>query len=69
MAIGKEGQNVRLAAKLTGWKIDVRSVSQLQSDAIPKEQTADVEELEDETEAETKPEIEAPKDQPNEPNS
>jgi N utilization substance protein A len=27
LAIGKGGQNVRLAAKLTGWKIDVRSVS------------------------------------------
>lgn len=26
LAIGKEGQNVRLAAKLTGWKIDVRPV-------------------------------------------
>jgi len=26
LAIGKNGQNVRLAAKLTGWKIDVRSV-------------------------------------------
>lgn len=25
LAIGKDGQNVRLAAKLTGWKIDVRS--------------------------------------------
>ena len=25
LAIGKEGQNVRLAAQLTGWKIDVRS--------------------------------------------
>ncbi|MGB2762707.1 MAG: transcription termination factor NusA [Minisyncoccales bacterium] len=25
LAIGKSGQNVRLAAKLTGWKIDVRS--------------------------------------------
>jgi len=25
LAIGKQGQNVRLAAKLTGWKIDVRS--------------------------------------------
>ena len=24
LAIGKEGQNVRLAAKLTGWKIDIR---------------------------------------------
>ena len=26
LAIGKNGQNVRLAAKLTGWKIDIRSV-------------------------------------------
>jgi len=26
LAIGKGGQNVRLAAKLTGWKIDIRSV-------------------------------------------
>ena len=24
LAIGKEGQNARLAAKLTGWKIDIR---------------------------------------------
>jgi len=29
LAIGKEGQNVRLAAKLTGWKIDIKSESQL----------------------------------------
>lgn len=28
LAIGKSGQNVRLAAKLTNWKIDVKSVSQ-----------------------------------------
>ncbi|MBI2038306.1 MAG: transcription termination/antitermination protein NusA [Candidatus Nealsonbacteria bacterium] len=28
LAIGKEGQNVRLAAKLTGWKIDVRNPEQ-----------------------------------------
>ncbi len=27
LAIGKGGQNVRLAAKLTGWKIDIRSAS------------------------------------------
>ncbi len=27
LAIGKEGQNARLAAKLTGWKIDIRSES------------------------------------------
>lgn len=28
LAIGKEGQNVRLAAKLTGWRIDIKSASQ-----------------------------------------
>lgn len=27
LAIGKEGQNARLAAKLTGWRIDIKSVS------------------------------------------
>ena len=31
LAIGKEGQNVRLAAKLTGWKIDIKSESQYRS--------------------------------------
>jgi transcription termination/antitermination protein NusA len=29
LAIGKEGQNARLAARLTGWRIDIRS------DAVP----------------------------------
>jgi transcription termination/antitermination protein NusA len=29
LAIGKSGQNVRLAARLTGWRIDIRSESQL----------------------------------------
>ena len=28
LAIGKEGQNARLAAKLTGWKIDIKPESQ-----------------------------------------
>jgi len=28
LAIGKKGQNVRLASKLTGWKLEVRSISQ-----------------------------------------
>lgn len=28
LAIGKEGQNVRLAARLTGWKIDIKSETQ-----------------------------------------
>jgi N utilization substance protein A len=27
LAIGREGQNARLAARLTGWKIDIRPVS------------------------------------------
>ena len=34
LAIGKAGQNVRLAAKLTGWKIDVRAHN---SEKEPKE--------------------------------
>ena len=29
LAIGKEGQNARLAAKLTGWRIDIKSESQI----------------------------------------
>jgi N utilization substance protein A len=30
LAIGKKGQNVRLAAKLTGWNIDIRSKSEIE---------------------------------------
>lgn len=30
LAIGKEGQNARLTARLTGWKIDIKSQSQMQ---------------------------------------
>lgn len=41
LAIGKEGQNVRLAAKLTGWKIDVRSAEQ------PEETLAELKEDEE----------------------
>lgn len=37
LAIGKDGQNVRLAAKLTGWKIDVRSQENLDEAALAKE--------------------------------
>lgn len=39
LAIGKEGQNARLAAKLTGWKIDIKSETQAreaeQADSAP----------------------------------
>lgn len=34
LAIGKEGQNVRLAAKLCGWKIDIKSHSQYFQDGV-----------------------------------
>jgi N utilization substance protein A len=30
LAIGKEGQNARLAARLTGWRIDIRSDAEQQ---------------------------------------
>ena len=30
LAIGKEGQNARLTARLTGWKIDIKCQSQLE---------------------------------------
>ena len=32
LAIGREGQNVRLAHRLTGWKIDIKSVSQMEDE-------------------------------------
>jgi N utilization substance protein A len=37
LAIGKEGQNVRLAAKLCGWKIDIKSHTQFFPDGEPEE--------------------------------
>ncbi len=44
LAIGKEGQNVRLAAKLTGWRIDIKSASELEAEkAAQKEETAEPE--------------------------
>jgi len=37
LAIGKRGQNVRLAAKLTHWKIDIKSESEAESNSERKE--------------------------------
>jgi len=34
LAIGKEGQNARLAAKLTGWRIDIKSETQLAEELL-----------------------------------
>ena len=46
LAIGREGQNARLAAKLTGWKIDIKSQTQIEQvlfsddeESIPEDDT------------------------------
>jgi transcription termination/antitermination protein NusA len=46
LAIGRRGQNVRLAAQLTGWRIDIQSHTQYQQEAAKaaEEETAEVEE-------------------------
>lgn len=36
LAIGRDGQNARLAAKLTGWRIDIKSLPEAASDALYK---------------------------------
>jgi N utilization substance protein A len=37
LAIGKEGQNVRLAVRLTGWRIDIKSQSQAEEERVEYE--------------------------------
>jgi N utilization substance protein A len=39
LAIGRDGQNARLAAKLTGWRIDIKSLSEACSDSLKKLQS------------------------------
>lgn len=48
LAIGKNGHNVRLAAKLTGWHIDVKSEGQKKQESEEKaeQQTEELEKLE-----------------------
>ncbi len=48
LAIGRGGQNVRLAAKLTGWKIDIKAAA---AGAVKPEVETDEEEVEEEVEA------------------
>jgi len=43
LAIGKKGQNVRLAAKLTGWKIDIYSETEYDN-MVQKDREKDIEE-------------------------
>ncbi len=62
LAIGKEGQNVRLAARLTGWKIDIKDIdrydraeedSKHAQELTRRQASMTSEELEDEEELET----------------
>ena len=43
LAIGREGQNARLAARLTGWRIDIRSESEFATEAPDGSVSADEE--------------------------
>ena len=50
LAIGNKGQNVRLAARLTGWKIDINPLSEYEdfnAEQSESEEIKKVEELED----------------------
>jgi N utilization substance protein A len=49
LAIGREGQNVRLAHKLTNWKIDIKSVSQMEQAENSDVQNYEYEETPEET--------------------
>lgn len=49
LAIGKEGQNARLAARLTGWKIDIKSKTDF--DSMSQEDIDQILEVNDEKEA------------------
>jgi N utilization substance protein A len=42
LAIGKEGQNARLAAKLTGWRIDIKSTSAVEAEKASMDREAAV---------------------------
>lgn len=39
LAIGRDGQNARLAAKLTGWRIDIKSLPEAAADTLTKVRT------------------------------
>ena len=47
LAIGREGQNVRLAARVSGWKIDIKSHEQLEEMGFAFDEYEDSEDIED----------------------
>jgi transcription termination/antitermination protein NusA len=52
LAIGKEGQNARLAARLTGWRIDIKSEGQLAEEEAAARAPAPQPRVEQEAQAE-----------------
>ncbi len=63
LAIGKEGQNARLAAKLTGWKIDIKPASApLEPIEAPEEDDL-LEQPAEETEEQEAPQVESEADE------
>ena len=50
LAIGKSGQNARLAARLTNWKIDIKSESQFREMLANLNENAEIEEVEEQEE-------------------
>jgi N utilization substance protein A len=72
LAIGKEGQNARLAAKLSGWRIDIKSASLAEAEKLEEAKQAkkEAEEIietaaaEEEVEAQVEEEAEAVTEEP-----
>ena len=52
LAIGKAGQNARLAARLTGWKIDIKSETQFREMLMAEADSEIAESLEEEPDEE-----------------
>lgn len=46
LAIGREGQNVRLAARVSGWKIDIKSRQQLEESGFKFDEYEDIDQSE-----------------------
>lgn len=59
LAIGREGQNVRLAHKLTGWKIDIKNTTQMQNaeTQLQQQQEYEAAEAQDEVDVDVEDEI------------
>jgi len=64
LAIGKEGQNARLAAKLTGWRIDIKSATIAEAEKAAAKPAPEVEEKEEVVVTEEEPVAEIPEPAP-----